>query len=890
MTTRAIDHSVTHPDAMACLPLLSPFRVWGETVQIWDDEDLAPAFAAVLGQRSVGSRDLGLVILAVCDPPFDPHVLEALRPLVLHLLIQYRPEAAALVRKELDDVFTRLGAQRLLARREAQGPASLGSRDTKGHPLATMHVLGATTRWVAGREIRAASLTPAYRKYALSCHLAFRRVERYYLGHAAEFTAPVVEDHLYQCALSLRRFMQCLSFVDPGTDPRTLRREIRRSMAGLREHWLARGDAPRVVARRVNAHARNIWQALQGRWGRRQGPPSQGDPGGSSPRPEPSEGVIELPSRIWPDDGDLHEHGGWRPYGTRCLSIYGGVPSTAWAAGECEDDYVQDVIEVRGSLWHDPRAAAMTALRMGQRLHRDALWFPFSAEYVQLHDYGRLYRSLFERPIEDLPVPQQATACVLLLVIHAGIAPDVVCGARLGRSHADGADAQDAVQEDGARSVLVLSWDAGSITLRHAAPLDRLGYRTLALMPSDPMSRSVHPRLCLPLPPFLHGVLERYLVSREALLAETGWENDDHLFLKGTTPPTALAVDDLAAYLRTRGEANPRRVLARIARSFFPLYVSRLGLDPVLAAYISGKVPRIFATQMFYTHVASDRLTRAYWAKAREAHRLMGIAAGLGRSARRWGADSPPRAIPPSVGGGYGSRIVPRREALAGLSGLVGEALSRLESWLDEPRRIHYHNLYATWAYLIFLLVSGARPIRDERLSAALESPHPTRMRILDKRSPQYVEVRTIHRHLFLRALGDELEKARRDATTLSSFNHLAYEELGYPLLFFLEQDGRPVGVRPGKVRDILERDVTLAFPYPLNAGRHLLETVLGEAGADRLSLDYALGHQRRWREALNRFSAADLPFMEWHFAEHVQRVIARYGLEVLPYRPLSRS
>lgn len=887
MTSRVIDYALTHPDAIACLPLLSPFRVWGGTVQIWGDEDLAPAIDAALGQRSIGSRDLGLVILAVCDPPFDTQVLAAIRPLVLHLLTEHHPAAAALFRKAIDDVFTLLGPPRPLTRKEAQGPASLEYRDTKGHPLATMHLLGAATRWVAGREIREASLTPVYRKYALPCHLAFRRVERYYLAHAAEFTAPVVEDHLYQCALSLRRFLQCLSFVDPGTDPRTLRREILRSMAGLREHWLARGEAPRVVSRRVHAHARNVRQALEGRWARRQGPPSQGDPGGSSPRSEPSEDVIELPSRIWPDDGDPHEPEGWSPYGTRCVSIYACVPSIAVAVGECEDDYAQDVIEVRGSLWHDPRAAAMAALRAGQRLHRDALWFPFSAEYVQLHDYGRLYRWLFERPIEDLPTAQQATVCVLLLVIHAGIDPDVLCGARLWRSHENGADAHDAVEEDGGLSDLGLSWDAGCLALHRAAPLGRLGYRTLAVMPSDPLSRTVHQRVCLPLPPFLHGVLECYLGSRAALLAEAGSEHDDHLFFKGTAPPTALTVDDLADYVRARGEAHPRRVLSRLARSFFPLYVSRLSLDPVLASYVNGKVPRIFATQMFYTHVASDRLTRAYWTKARNAHRLMWIAAGLGRSGQRRCAESRPRAIPPSVRGGYGSRIVPRREALGGLSAIVRAALSGLASRLDEPCRIHYHNLYAAWAYLIFLLVSGARPIRDERLSAALESPHPSRLRILDKQSPQYVEVRTIRRHPFLRALGHELERARRDATALPSFDHLGYEELGCPLLFFLEQDGRPVGAKPGTVRDVLERDAAGAFPYPLNAGRHLLETVLGEAGADRPTQDYSLGHQRRWREALNRFSAGDVTFMEWHFAEHVQQVIQRYGLEVLPYRPV---
>jgi hypothetical protein len=233
--------------------------------------------------------------------------------------------------------------------------------------------------------------------------------------------------------------------------------------------------------------------------------------------------------------------------------------------------------------------------------------------------------------------------------------------------------------------------------------------------------------------------------------------------------------------------------------------------------------------------------------------------------------------------------MVPRREALTRLSTIAREALAGLASRRDEPGRIHYHNVYAAWAYLMFLLASGARPIRDERLSAALESPHPSRLRILDKQSPQYVEVRTIRRHPFLRELGHELERARHEATTLPSFDLLRYEELGCPLLFFLEPDGRPVGATPGTVRDVLERDATVAFPYPLNAGRHLLETVLAEAGADRPAQDYSLGHQRRWREGLNRFSAGDLTFMEGHFAEHVQQVIERYGLEVLPYRPVGR-
>jgi hypothetical protein len=79
---------------------------------------------------------------------------------------------------------------------------------------------------------------------------------------------------------------------------------------------------------------------------------------------------------------------------------------------------------------------------------------------------------------------------------------------------------------------------------------------------------------------------------------------------------------------------------------------------------------------------------------------------------------------------------------------------------------------------------------------------------------------------------------------------------------------------------------VDYCFPFVLNSGRHLLQTRLAEAGIDPAAIDYGLGHQRLWREALNRFSAAALPVLEQRFAAGADAILKAAGLAKLSDLP----
>lgn len=421
--------------------------------------------------------------------------------------------------------------------------------------------------------------------------------------------------------------------------------------------------------------------------------------------------------------------------------------------------------------------------------------------------------------------------------------------------------------------------------MKRPVPPGHAGYETVPVMASDPLARPIQRTVKAPLPPCLHRPIERYLTSRDAWLRTVHAEADPRLFLRATDPPQPLALADVVAFLRLRGAAAPERLLRKLVRSFMPFYVTRLGLDPIVACYVSGRVPRTFATKLFYCHVAADRLAEHYWRTASQADRLIRrAAAALGL---HLGPVPGSPEAPPLTFRGYGSRVVPRRRTSATFFEAVRAALRRHARRREEAARILYHNLYASYAWIVAHLLSGARPTNDGGVSRVLGTSHPTRLKLGDKNSPWHLEWRTQRPSATLEALRGDLRTARQDARDLPSFDHHADRALGGPLLFLLRWNGEPYLPTFRDITAVLQLfpEVAATFPFPANVGRHLLETMLTEASADRASQDYALGHQRRWLEALNRFSAAELGFLERHFAGHVDALVRRLDLDLVPYR-----
>jgi hypothetical protein len=685
---------------------------------------------------------------------------------------------------------------------------------------------------------------------------------------------------MYDAALSLRYLLQSLVIVRGTRAADPTQAEIRLAMDNLRQRWPI--EQHPEWPKSVRAHERNIEQALEGAWRRRVRPGLR-----QRAAPQPQEvppAALIVTERVWNGAGEVP-----LPAGGRCVTRYVGVPADLADTGECADDYGADHAEVPSVPLVDPRLARMMALRAAQRLHRDALLFPFDREYLQLHDYARLYGRLLGDPIERLAVEEQGSAVLLLLALHVGISPDGDTGSGLlatqvrcgGSSREPATNALDETTSHPSAITL----DLDTFVLEFPVPPNSSGYATVPMRTSDPLARPTQRTVSLPLPPFLRPPMERYLQSRDAWLRAVEHEHHPRLFLRGSDPPCPLTLTDVVAFLRRRGESSAERLVRKLIRSFFPLYVTRLGLDPIVACYVSGRAPRIFATQLFYCRLSADRLVSEYWRKAAQADRLIRrAAAALDIRLVDAGHSSVSR---PSMAGGYGSRVVPRWETIPGFGAAVRAELRRHESQRQEAEGIVYHNLYSAYAWTLAQLASGARPTKEGGVTRAVGTPHPTRLRLDDKQSSRHLEWRTQRRSTILDALRRELGKARQEARLLPSFDHTIDADLGAPLLFLLRWNGQPYLPTHRDIASVLQLfpDVAATFPFPANVGRHLIETELTDAGADRASQDYSLGHQRRWREAPNRFSAADLLFIEDHFAAQVDRLTHRLDLQVIRYR-----
>lgn len=879
----------THPLALDCLTLLSPVcRISQETYQVTMEPALHPLLHALLQTRSRRLRELGLIITFLFDAPPIPELYVVARPLIEHVLALHRPEAIGACREAIIYFFDLLHETHLL-KEDVDG---VGLRSEawaygceRSHLLWAMHVLGAKIQRV-GRQRQQVDMTPGYQRYGLAAHLAFRRVEMYYLQQESRFSDCVRADHLYQCALSLRYFLQFVSVIEKREHIQPTAQEIGLCMKNLVQKWGAFEE--KEWPSRVRLHERNIREAFSGTWSRHQGSPSQGDPGGPHERPLGEEPIDTIPEVVWVEPNKPQQV--WRTDRARGVSVYMPVSASAMALGECAEDYAIDMLEVPGA-GRDRRAAQMAAIRQAQRLHRDVLLFPYATEYVQLHEYAWLYQSFDARPWVEWTPTEQGVIAVLKHWIHLGGELDALLGGHL----REGGTLMRRLGEGsgitgGDRRFTLLN-GPGSLVVCRSIPLDWSGYRGASEMASDPVSRPVCQQVRLMLPPFLREVLEAYLLTRRRLILHPGCRDQDHLFLRSSDPPAPLTREDVVEFLQAAGAPDAAGLLRRLARSFFALYVSRLGFDPLLAAYVSGTRWRLIGSQSFYRHVDADRLNADYSRMAEAADTLIraALTGGAGEAQRPASADLSSQA---SAGPGYGSRIVPHPDALRRFVTLVQDHLLRFEGFTDEVNRIRYFNLYMAYAYVVFQLLSGARPLRDGRFSEALASPHPERMRLADKQSGRYGEVRTLRRRADLNALRWEVEQACRFAHDLPSFQVEVYETMERPLLFFVNWDGKPVAADPREVRRRLDEvpEVGEAFPWPLNVGRHLCETALGEAGADREGKDFGLGHTRRWTEALGRFSVADVPFLESDFARHAAAITTQCGLEILSFRTRSNS
>jgi hypothetical protein len=875
-----------------CLPLLQGSRRLGATgYELHLGGRLAPVYTTA-GDANVAEsvRDLMRVAVALFDPPDDPNLLLLSLPLVETILRSaLAPPAGTLPQNAMGCLRKILVTSGAVA--SAPAPQALVGflyGAIQKYPLFAMHVLGGYVQW-RGMEPRWCIVPPpAYRVYGRRCHDAARKAEARYdaTGHSHSARLVFLEE-----MRALRYFLQTLVVVQgPVPDARPKGRPREDELARVRNNLaecldLRQREGDRDPDRPVD-YVRLLRQLLCGaKKGIGHPVLRQHQPRRAGSEPAPS---IQIPETHWPEQD---ETGPAELSEVDQLMAFPSIDPENLQEGEAADDYGTDLIEVRPRI-ADRRTVRRAARRIFWRMDRDAIGFVYRREKAQLFEYAIAYRAVAQSARGWLPISADGrnfapAALAVLSIVHLGIGAEALLGSRWRRvGQAASHTADDAL--NGAHSKRVY-FDPTDLCLWRPMPTGWTGYVADQSRPGAAAMEPVAPVIRVELAPFLREELAHVRHTWRALTKSraTPPPLEDRVFLVlGGGRVRAFTRTDLAKFLRISAGSHPGRLLRRLEESFFALYVDRLGLDPATACYVAGAAPRRFTTQLAYRHIRYGEFVSDYHDAARAADALIRQEAGLAARVR---APVRTRVIQtnPKIRPGLGSRIFPRHQHITRFTFEAHALLGELAATQDPMLRFLYHRRFTALAWLVLHLATGVRPSRDREFIAALEGPDPGRIQIQDKDSTKTAEVRTLLRTPLLRKQIAQCAAARASMERDWRFDRVRFCRIGRPLLFMVTDEGRPAVARGRAVRREIQEwpDLERHFPYPLNVGRHLIETALANVpGIDIDAKDYGLGHQRSWREVPNRFSAAEVPQVEAHYARRVHLAFAGQELAVIPF------
>ena len=231
--------------------------------------------------------------------------------------------------------------------------------------------------------------------------------------------------------------------------------------------------------------------------------------------------------------------------------------------------------------------------RLADTLHLRYFNFFFDAQFLNLFHLAQLHLYVHEH--WSTATPQlQATMMVSLLSCHTGSDPREV--ANLGI-----ADSEQTVDLNEYDLIIVRKGD-GFILYRRTI-IERKPK-------TDEDSRfKISSEVQYTLPAFL----AYYLLNSKLNIAKPG-------YLFGVPPdfdrPT-INIDTIKAFL---AGANKKYLLnltpSRLARSFFPMYSGRCGLDPLIACYVSGDDMMMHSAALHYVRIWASSLDKSYLSAA----------------------------------------------------------------------------------------------------------------------------------------------------------------------------------------------------------------------------------------------------------------------------------
>lgn len=365
-------------------------------------------------------------------------------------------------------------------------------------------------------------------------------------------------------------------------------------------------------------------------------------------------------------------------------------------------------------------------------------------------------------------------------------------------------------------------------------------------------------------------------------------ETLDNLFIvpaqsgKGWQPLIEKMVNselkELSSELRKVIPAESKITAARIGASAATL-LREHGLNELIAALVSGEIPRHLASQPFYTNLTEGEIRAPHYAALTSVlseieQRSISLREKLNLTASFEAfsanhtvtftdnaADSPAISNFVPAEKRFGSPFVPRVVPLRGW-------LSDLRKSIGSPgkRRLTF-NRFTAYSLLHLFLLTGMRPLEINALTArdaSLGRSEPT-LALLAKLNKSFQEWRTLElAPQAARQLAVYMEVADAEKTEVFERAGLSREQIekriGGAIFFYLRSDYTPTPLKWGGLKKFLSSEALGLSPFlwETNSPRHLYRTTAMRLGLTDKIIDALLGHATRGAEALGVLSVHD--------------------------------
>lgn len=414
------------------------------------------------------------------------------------------------------------------------------------------------------------------------------------------------------------------------------------------------------------------------------------------------------------------------------------------------------------------------------------------------------------------------------------------------------------------------------------------------------------PWVVLTLHPVVISVLRCYLNQRAKLPSIPSPLSNRIFLLTGgehIEPLTAASIN-LRFNTLQRGAISSSCTIQGLAKSVVTHLTTQFGLDPLLACYLSGKVPFNLRAQMFYTHVSVDefnvRISSAIYKFAEQIRDEFGDNNTSERVKEFWrnqridgiGLSEAPRSWK-----GTGSRCVMTNEAIRAFFATYRNQLSRLQDQIGKysplQDRILLFNLVILHNYLIYQFSTGIRPLKDPPVTAHTIrqiNAEDSAVILRDKRNIRFPEAREVPHAAIaqeaLRLCAEAIATLRsmlsREGIRIDKW----WQEHDQPFFFVLSEHGTPQHLSPSAIGHWLAAVEGLSPLYlvPKNAPRHYLRSSLFREGFSLAFIDRIMGHMHAGHEPTSVLAATDIKKANAQFITHVARIAADLGLEPFAY------